>query len=253
MRFSSKRNKTEIIDMLREKKILPIIFGIIFIIIALVFIFEIWRAGIFSMLKSPEKLEAYINNTGGKGMFYLFLFQILCVVFLPFAGAVPAIAGGVLFGFWKSFFICSAGLLIGSCINFALAKYLGRPFVSLFFKRETIDKYLNSFDERKKILLFLMFFFPGFPDTLLCFVAGLTSISWGFFAAAVVLGRPWGLIFSSLIGSGALHISIGGYIIFGILILLVLIFSWKFGASISAFFQRKIMKRFGVIHIKHKK
>ncbi|MEG0875340.1 MAG: VTT domain-containing protein [Clostridiales bacterium] len=241
----------KLLNTIKEKKLMPIILIVIFFIIAAIFIAVLWRTGIFSMLQNPEKLEAYIDGTGAKGMFILCLFQVLVVLFVPFAGAVPAITGGILFGFWTSFLICSLGLIIGSCINFALAKYFGRPFVEYFCQKETIDKYLNSFDDRKKILLFLMFFFPGFPDTLLCFVAGLTGFSWRFFILAVALGRPWGLILSSLMGTGALFIPIWGYVIIGILIIGILVFSYKFGPSINAYVHRKVVKQFGVIKIKH--
>lgn len=242
-----------LLKTIKEKRLAPVILACLFVIILLFILLIIWRSGLFSMLKNPEDLEIYMEQAGGKGMLYLFIFQVIVVLFVPFAGTVPAIAGGVLFGFWKSFLICSLGLIVGSCINFALARYFGRPFVEYFCKKETIDKYLNSFDERKKTVLFLMFFFPGFPDTILCFIAGLTDIGWGFFAAAVALGRPWGLILSSLIGTGALAVPIWGYIIFGILIIGILIFSYKFGPKINHYIHRKVLKKFGVIHIHNNK
>ncbi|MDO4542650.1 MAG: VTT domain-containing protein [Bacillota bacterium] len=238
-----------LLKTIKEKRLAPILLAALFVSILLIVLLLLWRSGIFGMMKNPELMEAYIESAGGKGMFYLFLFQVVVVLFIPFAGAVPAIAGGVLFGFWKSFLICSLGLIIGSCINFALARYFGRPFVEYFCKRETIDKYLNSFDERKKTVLFLMFFFPGFPDTILCFIAGLTDIGWGFFALAVGLGRPWGLILSSLIGTGAFNVPIWAYILFGIFVVAILIFSYKFGPGINAYVHRKVLKKFGVIHL----
>lgn len=242
-----------LLKTIKDKRLAPIILAAFFIVILLIIVLLLWRSGLFAMLKNPAEMEAYINNSGGKGMLYLFLFQVIVVLFVPFAGAVPAIAGGVLFGFWKSFIICSLGLIAGSCVNFALAHYFGRPFVEYFCKKETIDKYLNSFDERKRTVLFLMFFFPGFPDTILCFIAGLTNIGWGFFIAAVALGRPWGLILSSLIGTGALSVPIWGYVLFGIVIVAILVFSYKFGPRINAYFHRKVLKKFGVIHINIKR
>lgn len=242
-----------LLKTIKEKRLAPIILAAVFVIIFLIVLLVLWRSGIFSLLKDPQAMELYMEEAGGRGMFYLFLFQVVVVLFVPFAGAVPAIAGGVIFGFWKSFFICALGLVVGSCINFILARYFGRPFVEYFCKKETIDKYLNSFDERKKTVLFLMFFFPGFPDTILCFIAGLTDISWRFFAAAVALGRPWGLILSSLIGTGAFSIPVWGYILFGIFVLGILAFSYKFGPAINEYFQRKVLRKFGVIHIRIKR
>ncbi|HIZ76690.1 MAG TPA: TVP38/TMEM64 family protein [Firmicutes bacterium] len=221
------------IHFLQRNKLMPVICIVIFLLIVGGTLLYLWQSGFFELVRNIDELKAYIEDLGAAGPIYLFCLQILDVIIMPFIGGFSAIAGGIVFGFFKTFLICSGGIIVGSCINYALARYFGRPIVELFAKKETVDKYLNSFEERKKTLLFIMFFLPGFPDDLLCFVAGISGIGWRFFIFAAVLGRPWGLIISTLLGTGALHIPFWGYIIIGAAFLGILIISWKYGAAMK--------------------
>lgn len=231
------------IHFLKRNKLIPVICIAVFLLIIVGTALYLWHSGFFELVRNVDELKVYIEDLGAAGPIYLFCLQIIDVIIMPFIGGFSAIAGGIVFGFFKTFIICSAGIVAGSCINYALARYFGRPIVELFAQKETVDKYLNSFTERKKTLLFILFLLPGFPDDLLCFIAGMSGIGWRYFIFAAALGRPWGLILSTLLGTGAMHIPIWGYVAIAIVIIAVIVISWKYGTAtkewIIAKFSRK--------------
>lgn len=214
---------------LLKYKIVPILYFMLFLAILTIGIRWFIQSGLVPLLSDPSALEAYFEGLGPMGYLVVFLLQVFGVVFIPATGGVVVVASAMLFGFGKTFLICSAATILGSCISFALAKYLGRPLLDLFLDKHKIDKYIHSFEERKNLLLFLMFFFPFFPDDILCYVAGLVNIRWRFFILAAVLGRPWGLLVSCLIGMSVFSLPTWAYFPLGALVLTALIISWKKG------------------------
>ena len=50
----------------------------------------------------------------------------------------------------------------------------------------------------------MAFLLPGFPDDILCFLAGLTTMPLKRFLLLVLLFRPWGLLVSCAVGGNAL-------------------------------------------------
>ena len=69
-------------------------------------------------------------------------------------------------------------------------------------------KYLDLLERKRDTFLALTFFFPLFPDDLLCIMAGLTvrSPSAAFFII-VLLTRPWGLLAANIFGSSLFSFS----------------------------------------------
>jgi uncharacterized membrane protein YdjX (TVP38/TMEM64 family) len=201
------------------------------------------QSGLVPLLSDPAALEAYFEEMGAMGYVVVFLLQIFAVVFIPATGGVVVVASAMLFGFIKTFLICTAATIIGSCISFALARYLGRPLIDLFLDKHKVDKYIHSFEERKNLLLVLMFFFPFFPDDILCYVAGLVNIRWRFFILATAIGRPWGLLISCLIGMSVFSLPTWAYIPLGALIIAAFIFSWKKGPKWEKIIIAKVNQR----------
>ena len=82
--------------------------------------------------------------------------------------------------------------MVGSGINFYLARRYGQCLVKFFVKEETYDKYITWLDKGKKFDKFfaLAIFFPCAPDDVLCMIAGLTKMSWKKFSAIILLGKP---------------------------------------------------------------
>lgn len=115
--------------------------------------------------------------------------QVAQVVFAPIPGTVIGVAGGYLFGFFWGLTYTMIGTVAGSLIVFWLARGFGRTLLERFFAPRRVEKW-DAFTERYGVTaFFLMILLPGFPDNLLCFVAGLTDMSPAEYLTSVVLGR----------------------------------------------------------------
>lgn len=156
-------------------------------------------AEIFS---SREALRDFVSRFHPYGPLAFFAIQTIQVIVAPVPGNITALAGGALFGLWWGFAISTAGLIVGSCIAFAMARYYGRPLVERFVPARVVDKYLDSTADRHFVALFMMFLLPFFPDDALCFISGLSKLRFGAFLLFVLIGRPPGMFVSSLVGAG---------------------------------------------------
>ena len=86
---------------------------------------------------------------------------------------------------------------------FYLGRKVGRPFVNwLAGDKEKVESYLTRLKGKERILLFLMFLFPVFPDDLLCSVAGIVPIKWKEFIVMQVISRTVAIFGTIFIFSG---------------------------------------------------
>lgn len=162
---------------------------------------------------SRENLRGFVEQFDPYGPLVFFIVQALQVVVAPVPGNVTALAGGALFGLWSGFAISTAGLVAGSVVAFAIARFYGRPLVERLVKPEIIDKYIDTVAKRHFVLLFLIFLFPFFPDDALCLIAGISALPFHVFLLLVIVGRPPGMFVSSLVGSGIAVVPWWGWIL----------------------------------------
>ncbi|MDR2514022.1 MAG: VTT domain-containing protein [Christensenellaceae bacterium] len=199
--------------------------------------------GCLSVFKSAEALQAYVRGFGAWGPAVFMLLQFLQVIAAPIPGNVTTLAGGALFGFWPSLLFSSAAIFAGSLAAFGLGRRFGRPLIERLAPPAVVDKYLPLIAQKQRMTLTLLFLFPFFPDDLLCLLAGLGGYSWGYFALMCALTRPWGLVFSALVGSGALSLPPWGWGVLVALSALLFFASARYGEKIEAFLLGLIRKR----------
>ena len=238
-----KEEKTE----QKKGKLLNIVFIVITLLLVGVPIYLVMRrVESFSELKqifsSTGEMRAFVESFGATAPIIFFLLQTLQIIAAPIPGNVTALVGGALFGFWKSFLITVAALAVGSSIAFLLVRLYGRPLAERFIKPQIIDKYLDNGSRKYSLYLFLLFLFPFFPDDALCFIAGLTGISYRAFILIVIIARPPGMAFSSLVGSGAISIPWWGWILIGIVSAAFIFCSVKYGEKIESWLIGRIKK-----------
>jgi len=175
------------------------LFVAVLLVLVLVFRHEIW-----SLFTSVKRLEEWVKASGPVAPLVFIAIQVFHVIVFVIPGEVVQIAGGYLFGIWPGTLYSVAGILIGSPIDFYLARLLGVPFVNALFSPEKVEKTRTLLGSRgSKAIFFFLFLIPGIPKDLLCYIAGLTPLRFRFFILASMAGRLPGIIGSSLIGNSA--------------------------------------------------
>jgi uncharacterized membrane protein YdjX (TVP38/TMEM64 family) len=214
----------------------------------LVAVYYIGRSyGWFAFFESMDSIQSYVSSFGPLAPLIFFVLQFVQVIISPIPGGVTTVAGGVMFGFINGFLISFAAVFLGSICAFLLGKKFGRPLVEKIAGKKNIDKYMVSVSSRQKLVLFLMFLFPFFPDDLLCLVAGLSAMRLPYFAVLVLVSRPFGLLFSALLGAGFITLPFWAWAIIFIVVIIFFVFSIKYAPQIeerTKGFIEKIAQRF---------
>lgn len=171
-------------------------------LIGALIIFSIYgyQKGIFT---NREQLELFIRQSSFWGPLLFIVIQIAQVVIAVIPGGLTCLAGVVFFGPWYGFLYSAVGILIGSCINFYLARRYGEKFIRLFVNDETYEKTRKKFLTGKKfdVVFTAAILLPCAPDDVLCMLAGLTDMSWRKFLTILFLGRPVTIVVYSLGGA----------------------------------------------------
>lgn len=198
--------------------------------------------GFREVFSSKDTLRDFVESYGVTAPLVFFLLQTMQIVIAPIPGNVTTVAGGMLFGFWKSFALTTAALVCGSSIAFMLSRMLGRPLVDRFVSPKVIDRYFDRLSRRYTVYLFLLFLFPFFPDDALCFLAGLTAIRYPVFLLIVLVARPPGLAFSALVGAGLISMPLWGWIALVLVSVLLLYLSLKYGERIEIRLEKLLFR-----------
>ena len=224
-----------------------VLWGSVFLFIiaaAVVFYYIGKHNGWFAFFESKETIQQYVASFGAWAPVAFFLLQFIQVILSPIPGSVTTIAGGVLFGFFPAFLISTAAVFLGSICAFLLGKLFGRPLVEKLAGKQVIEKYMQTVSSRQKIVLAMMFLLPFFPDDLLCLIAGLSAMRLPYFSVLVIATRPWGLLFSSLLGSGLISIPGWVWIVLIVITVFGIILALKYAPRIEERVKHWLENRF---------
>lgn len=197
-----------------------------------------------------EKIAAFaamIEGTGGWGMFVFFIIQVLQIVILPLPAAVCYIPGAMIWGPLTGTLLASAGVIVGSLINYFIGRIWGKKAVVWIAGRETTEKYSAYFAKRGKVIFVLMQILPFFPDDILCMIAGLTSMNFWFYIGTIIIVRPIIIAAYCYFGSGTI-IPFSGWgiavwiAIFAVCIVLAVL-SFKYQDKIEGWLVKKFGKK----------
>lgn len=157
-------------------------------IVAAVF-FAVSASGLLSKLTSIDALRDYIAGFGATAVLIFILFQFLQVVILPIPGSVSVGVGVALFGPVRCTIFSFVGILLGSIVAFAIGRVVGYKAVCWIVGKDDLDKWLAKIKGKDYLILSIMFLLPLFPDDILCFVSGLSSMSWLYFLIMITVTR----------------------------------------------------------------
>ncbi len=161
----------------------------ILILFALIVLFILQQTGFFNVIQDQNSLQEYLASKGAWMPVVYTVLQYLQVVILPIPSVVSTVAGVALFGPFQTMIYSLIGVLLGSFTGFFIGRKLGNKAVAWMIGKDALNKWQNKIKGKDYLLLTLMFILPVFPDDILCFVAGLSTMTWGYFSVMIVLSR----------------------------------------------------------------
>ena len=195
--------------------------------IALLAVYILHATGFWERIDSIEELRAIIDSTGIWAPIVFIILQAVQVFLLPLPGVLTVGVGVAMFGELETCLYSYIGILLGSFIAFWIGRVIGYKAAAWLVGKDSLDKWLEKVKGKDRMILSAMFVLPLFPDDILCFVSGLSTMTWRYFIIMQLIARAISVVTTSY--------SVGGSIIpyttwWGILIWILI------GAAIIALF-----------------
>jgi len=151
------------------------------------------RVGFIDIINDPEEYRQFLENAGGWMSVIYILLQYLQVIVLPIPSLVSTVAGVALFGPHFALIFSFIGIVLGSLTAFFIGRKFGYKAVVWIVGEEDLKKWQTKLKGKDNLLLTAMFLLPLFPDDVLCFVSGLSSMSVKYFIIMMLICRAIGI------------------------------------------------------------
>jgi len=163
----------------------------------------LWNSltGAYQLFSERDKITDFIIAFGVNAPLAFIGAQILQVLLAPIPGEASGFIGGYLFGVLPGLLYSSIGLAIGSWLNFAIGRFLGKHYIRKLIPSVQLEKMDRLVKRQGVIALFVLFVFPGFPKDYLCYFLGVSAISTKVFLILAAFGRIPGTLLLSLQGA----------------------------------------------------
>ena len=152
-------------------------------------LYIVLKTNFLEVLQNPELYREFLVKTGAWMPVLYILLQFLQVVLLPIPSIVSTLAGVALFGAFQATVYSLIGILAGSFLGFFIGRKLGFKAVAWLVGGEKLEVWLRKVKGKDNLILTTMFILPLFPDDILCFIAGLSTMSVRYFSIMIVLAR----------------------------------------------------------------
>ena len=187
-------------------KLVKIIVTIIVIAVLGIFLWQI--APLILKLSTHEGQIAFkdkINSMGFRGVLMLFGLQIVQILLVILPGEPFEVLAGMCYGAWGGYLFITISVLITNLIIFFTVRKLGKKYLYNFFKKEKVEKVMNSklFTNPRNIelVLFILFFLPASPKDLFVYIGGLLPVKPARFIIIATLARFPSIITSTMVGA----------------------------------------------------
>lgn len=166
---------------------------------------------LIQFVQEPERFRAWVDEQGILAPIAFPGMLVLQIVVAVIPGEPLEIAAGYAFGAVEGTLLCLFGAFLGRVAVFLLVRKLGARAVDVFFPLDKLNelKFLQN-KRRLTLWVFFLFFLPGTPKDVLCYVVGLTDLplrSWLIISAIA----PLPSIVTSTIGGDALGMGDYGF------------------------------------------
>ena len=144
------------------------------------------------LFTSTEALNQFLSSMGSAAPLGFIVIQIIQTVIPIIPGAVTVPMGAMIFGPGYGLFLNVFAIIIGSVLNFVLARKYGQPFVERIIGEKKFAKAIGWLDKDNKFEKWFTFamFFPFSPDDILCYIAGLSNMSFKKYFLVILFGKP---------------------------------------------------------------
>ena len=223
---------------------------------SLIFLFDVSASlfyfakisGIIDKFDSIEELRIFVSGYGKYAVPAFILLQFAEATVLPVPGIFVIGAGVALFGEIRGAIYSYIGIISASYFSFFIGRKLGKKAVGKVVGEKNLEKWLSLIKGKDKALLSFMFLFPFFPDDVLCFVSGLTNMSFRFYAVMIAVTRAASVLFTAFsVGGKTLPLNTvwGGisWALFFVFTAILSVMIYKKGDRIEEFFKRLKKKR----------
>jgi uncharacterized membrane protein YdjX (TVP38/TMEM64 family) len=162
-----------------------------------------------SLLEDPQFLKQRLEEWGLLAPVLFVALQVLQVIISPIPGEATGFLGGYLFGQWLGLLYSMIGLTIGSVASFGVGRWLGAPYVRGLVGQKTWERLSFIIGTKGVFFCFIVYLIPGLPKDIVCYLFGISPISFWAFAFVSTLGRIPGTWVLSAQGS---HTANGDYV-----------------------------------------
>lgn len=166
---------------------------VIILMVLVVFTLMFIKAWVDGRFNSVETFQLYMDGFGVFAPLILTVFQIVQVVLPVLPGFLGCAVGSIMFGPLVGFLCNYIGISAGSLIAFLLSRRYGGALIDSLFNPEKYRKWADRASKSKSFawFIFVATLLPLFPDDYLCYLSGLTKMSFKKFFWIIVLGKPW--------------------------------------------------------------
>ncbi len=225
----------------KKKKIWHIvIISVIIIAVVAAAYFTLKYTGVLDRFDSIEEIQDFILESGAWSRIIYMVLQFLQVTFIPLPAMLTTVAGTLIFGPWETVFMSIVAIMLGRIFAFWLGRKFGMPLVKWMVGQEDAEKWSKVLG-RGKYTYFLMLLFPGFPDDVLCLIAGITTITWPFYLVANIITVTISSFAMCFLSNQLMTVGDWSIIVWIVLVLLliaVMILSFKYKDKIESFVSK---------------
>ena len=159
---------------------------------------------LIQFVQEPERFRAWVTEQSVLAPIAFLGMLNLQIVVAVIPGEPLEIAAGYACGAVEWTLLCMFGAFLGRVAVFLLVRRFGTRAVEVFFPLEKLNA-LSVLQNKRRLTLwvFFLFFLPGTPKDVLCYLVGLTNLplrSWLLISAIA----PFPSIVTSTIGGDAL-------------------------------------------------
>ncbi|HHY27059.1 MAG TPA: TVP38/TMEM64 family protein [Desulfitobacterium dehalogenans] len=203
-----------------------------------------WSWPYLTLLSDPDQVREIIIRSGTWGPLVFIFLQIVQILIAPIPGQVIGVIGGFLFGPFLGLLYTMLGATIGFTLVFILARKLGRPFVERFVDRKNIERFDHLSEEKGAWVFFFIFLLPAFPDDLIAFIAGLTTIPIRTLVLISVAGRLPGYAVLAFMGNGLALENLNPVVVTIAALIIIFVLAWWKRGWLRKFVEHKNRSQF---------